>query len=152
MHRRIGILALCAIIGLLPPASFIGDSMPAVTAHATETAKSDTWGEVSWSIDEEGTLTISGTGRMGIASSSYSSDDSPWSYRYDIKRAVIEDGVTNIAAFAFYDCLCLSTVTIADSVTDIEDGAFSACGSLTSVTLPAGLTRIDLMRFATAGN
>lgn len=143
MHHRIGILAFCAVLALTEPACLLADAAPALTAHAEENAAAGTWGNVSWSIDAEGTLTVSGNGTMGDDKMWHSSTDSPWAYRRDIKRAVIEDGVTNIVTWAFYDCSELTSVTIADSVTEIESGAFTGCGALTSVILPSGLTIIS---------
>ncbi|MCR4647115.1 MAG: leucine-rich repeat protein [Oscillospiraceae bacterium] len=143
MRRKIGILALCMVIGLSEPISLLAASHAALPAYATDHASSGTWGDVSWTVDEAGTLTISGTGRMGEERNIYSSDDSPWAHRSDIKHVIIEDGVTNIDTWAFYGCDGITSMIIADSVATIDFGAFSGCRALTTVKLPKGLTRID---------
>src|ERR1035438_7985742 len=51
--------------------------------------------------------------------------------------------VTRIGDSAFYDCTCLTNVTIPNSVTSMGDYAFCGCTSLTSVTLGSGVTNID---------
>lgn len=78
--------------------------------------------KVHWSLDGCGTMTISGEGRM----KSYdSSQDRPWkSYTNQIKRIVIEDGITKIGRNAFTGCVQADTVEIAKSVTTISANAF----------------------------
>ncbi len=76
---------------------------------------------LTWTFDDEGTLTISGTGDMGY----YLMVNPPWrNYFSDIKNLVIDDGVTNIGAGAFQHCKNLTNITIADSVTSIGERAF----------------------------
>ena len=80
----------------------------------TETEKSGFCGtedsDVNWSLDEEGTLHITGEGTMA---SWESEADVPWAqYRSQIKEIQIEDGVTSVGAYAFCNCSGLSTVTI----------------------------------------
>ena len=55
--------------------------------------------DLTWVLDDEYTLTISGSGAM----SDYSVDEAPWyaSYQTSIKSIVIEDGVTSIGSGAF---------------------------------------------------
>ncbi|MDR1156284.1 MAG: leucine-rich repeat protein [Bacteroidales bacterium] len=85
------------------------------------------------------TLTISGSGAMG----SYENEDLPWySYRDDIKTAVIEDGITSVGGGAFAGCSNLTAVTIPNSVTTIGYGAFSGCSGLISITIPNSVTNI----------
>ena len=78
---------------------------------------------------ETGLLTISGTGPM-MDFDFYS--DSPWySNRDSIKTIVIENGVTSIGNFAFYNCfrlLRLTSIMIPNSVTSIGISAFEHCG------------------------
>ena len=95
--------------------------------------------EVKGTLSDDGTLTISGTGGM----QNYSWNGSPWfSQRSKIKKVVIEDGVTNIGIFAFYQCTNLTSVEIPNSVTSIGDHAFYQCTNLTSVEIPNSVTSI----------
>ena len=67
----------------------------------------------------------------------------PWySQREKINKVVIENGVTNIGANAFYQCNNLNSITIPNSVTSIGDCAFLECLGLTSVTIPNSVTSI----------
>lgn len=72
--------------------------------------------DVSWSLDSEGTLTISGTGRF-----SFEWYEAPWlSYADSILNVVIEEGVTNIPATAFDEFENAVSLSIPATVTEIE--------------------------------
>lgn len=96
-------------------------------------AESGTCGtNLTWNLDSEGTLTISGEGEMTNWSSSIYV---PWySYRKSIKNVVIENGVTNIGNCAFVNCHSLARVTIGRGVINIGT-AFSNCSSLESINV-----------------
>ena len=96
---------------------------------------------LTWTLDSDGVLTISGSGYM----CDYGSSGAPWHSR--VKSAVIAEGVTNIGGKAFSDCTSLTSVTIPDSVTSIGGAAFNGCSSLTSVTIPNGVTSIGALAF-----
>ena len=118
------------------------------TAYAAETANSGTCGDnVTWRLSDDGTLTISGTGKMKDYNDY--NNCAPWdSVRSQIKSVVIERGVTSIGNYAFYGCDALTDVTIPGSVIRIEDYAFSDCSALTSVTIPDGVTYIGSYAFS----
>ena len=95
--------------------------------------------EVTWTLTDDGVLTISGTGDMA----NYASGSAPWySNRNMVKSVVIEDDVTTIGEDAFYYCSNLTTVTIGNGVTSIGNSAFQSCSSLASVTIPNSVTSI----------
>ena len=100
--------------------------------------------EIEWTLSDDGTLTISGTGDMpDYLVYAYSSNKAPWyNDRDNIKNVVIKDGVTNIGSYAFCDCSRLTSVVIPNSVTSIGNLAFYYCSSLTSVTIPNSVTSI----------
>ena len=86
------------------------------------------------------TLTISGQGDMKEWSSKYSV---PWyvaKYNTAITSVKIENGVTGICNFAFFEFKSLSYVEISDSVTKIGDSAFYNCSSLKSIVFPSKIT------------
>ena len=101
---------------------------------------------VTYTLTDDGTLTISGSGKMMDYSSLY---DIPWfDKRSQIKTVAIEQGVTSIGYEAFSSCYSLTSVTIPNSVTSIGDFAFYGCSSLTSVTIPNSVTYIEDYAFA----
>ncbi len=129
--------ALCLIFTLLPVSAF------------ADTVKSGTCGnDLTWTLDSNGTLTISGTGKMWDYDLIYDDNGSyktsaPWGECYSsITSVVINDGVTSIGYGAFGNCSSLTSVTIPDSVTSIGYSAFENCSSLTSVTIPDSVTSI----------
>ena len=100
--------------------------------------------EITWTLSDDGTLTISGTDMpnyaLGIGS--------PWySQRKKIKKVVIKDGVTSIGDYAFEYCSSLTSITIPNSVMSIGEYAFRGCSGLTSVTIPNSVTSIGNKAF-----
>ena len=94
---------------------------------------------LTWTLDESGVLTISGTGGMK------SMDASPWK---KVRQAIIQPGVTSIGDRAFDQCKELASVTIPESVTKIGGSAFHGCTSLTGITIPSGVTAIGEHAFS----
>ena len=105
---------------------------------------------VSYSISDDGVLTISGTGAMN--NFTYKSDDSsdcPWhGVRYALKKIVVEDGVTSIGSCAFSFDFSVTDVTLPSSLKTIGNDAFSGCYGLTSVVIPEGVTSVGAYAFA----
>ena len=108
---------------------------------------SGTCGEnITWALDDEGLLTISGSGNMAYWEST---NDVPWyEQKTLIKKAVIEDGATSIGEYAFSGCSSLTEIAIPDSVTRIGSGAFKGCTGLTGITIPDIVTYIGVGAFA----
>ena len=128
---------------------------------------------VTWSLDNQGVLTISGSGRM----QNYNvAETVPWDvYRDRILHAKISSGITYLSSWTFYkctnlqtvllpstitqsgggvfyDCSSLKSVDIPNSWTSIEDSTFYGCSSLESITFPEGITRIDSFVFHGCSN
>ena len=101
---------------------------------------------LTWTLDGNGTLTISGSGAM--SNFSIYQNVAPWLENWDkIARVVVEPGVTSIGGNAFQRCSSLSSVRIPESVTSIGDSAFSGCSGLTSITIPEGVASIGNSAF-----
>ena len=114
----------------------------AFVPHVTFAATSGTCGyNLTWTLDDNGTLTISGEGDM--EDYFYYDYNIPW---YDVHKSitavVIKDNITSIGDFAFFGCSGLTSVTIPDSVTSIGDDVFWSCYNLTNVTIPSSVTSI----------
>ncbi len=115
-----------------------------VTAEA-EILSSGTCGDnLTWTLDSQGTLTISGTGDMW----DYSGYDTPWYFMDEncsgsVKSVVIEEGITSIGNSAFYG-ESVETVNMPDSIKRIGKYAFAyGGGRLSSVNIPYGVTKIE---------
>ena len=101
---------------------------------------------VYWSFSN-GTLTISGSGKMYDYSASDNTSfntTAPWGNHrdYQIKKVIIAQGVSSIGVRAFSGCTSLTSVTIPNSVTSIGSFAFFKCYNLTSITIPNSVTSI----------
>ncbi len=93
---------------------------------------------ITWTLDKEGTLTLTGTGEMG---------SKDWyAYNDDIKCVIIGSGITSISENAFANYENLTNVQIASSVKDIGANAFSGTNFCT-IDLPDGLKRIGEFAF-----
>ena len=55
--------------------------------------------------------------------------------------------ITNIADYAFSNCINLKSIEIPSSVTSIGGGAFEGCNSLTSIVIPSSVTSIGYAVF-----
>lgn len=115
------------------------------TATFAEGLGSGTCGtDLTWYLNCDGVLTISGTGAMN----NYSSTTMPWyTRRNDVKQVFINSGITSIGQYAFYNCINLTSVSISSGVTTIKPYAFQGCSSLSSVTIPSGVTTINYYAF-----
>ena len=83
---------------------------------------------VKWSLDTKGVMTISGTGAMEDYSYRWST---PWNaYRFSIDSVVIDEGITHIGQYTFFDCVSLVDVYIPLTVKSIGDSfdGFGAFG------------------------
>ena len=116
---------------------------PAPTAEPENIIDSGACGEnLTWTLNDEGVLTISGEGEM-LNYSASGSASAPWySYRESIISVVIGEGVTTIGVNAFYHCSNLASIAIPDSVTSIGGNAFWGCSGLTEITIPDSVTFI----------
>ena len=124
---------------------------------------------ISWSFNNEtGVLTISGTGdmmdyhkngafpvsdtQMAVVTSA------PWgAFCKDIKSVVIEEGVTSVGNYAFYNIgtestgSMMSNVQLPSTVKRIGKFAFFCCEQLTDINLPDGLEAIEEAAFCECG-
>lgn len=128
-------LSLTMLIGLSGTAWAAGD----ISGVFYDTGETITEAP-TWSLDDQGTLTVSGSGRIG----GYTYwESAPWHENAaDIRRVVIEDGITAIGSGAFQALKNLEEVTIVDSVEVIGKDAFNSCEALRSVSLGQGLREL----------
>ena len=119
-----------------------------VVASGSCGAKGD---NLTWTLDDNGLLTISGTGEMA---SRCTWSASGVDYSNSIKYVWIKNGVTSIGANAFSVLLNskLMIVEIPDSVTIIGESAFMRCNNLQEITLPESVTRIEWYAFKDCTN
>ena len=127
-------------------------TIPTTTTETTAVSDSGniltgTFGEnLTWTFKEAtGLLTISGTGDMKNIplDADSTSQMAPWyRFREDIKKVVIENGITSIGNYTFPECTSLISVILPDSIASIGEYAFTNCTSLAEVTLPIGITGI----------
>lgn len=100
---------------------------------------------VKWSYDtKKKTLTISGKGAM----KQYDNWEIPWEqngWNNEMKKLVIEKGVTSICDYAFSEC-SFTSVSLPSTLTSIGSYAFFD-NELKSVTLPKNLKKVGTQAF-----
>ena len=105
---------------------------------------------LTWTLGDDGTLTISGAGNM---SNYTSSSSAPWyAKRSEITAVSIGSEVTSIGSYAFYQCENLTEVTIPSGVERIGDYTFARCTSLVRARIPNTTVNVGNYAFAYCGN
>lgn len=100
-----------------------------------------------WAL-QDGTLIITVQGAMQDYTSAR---ETPWfSDRADIRKIVVQNGVTSIGDYAFYGCENVTSVTLPGTVTQIGKLAFYGCKGLTSLELPESVAVVKDYAFAKA--
>ena len=151
--KRIAALSSAVVMATATLLYFPSDTLQNISWKITASAESVgavTWTKtesdgLTWTLYEDGTLTISGTGAM--KDYDYSANQSPVYNNLKVKKVVIEDGVTSIGNWAFESCNNLISITIPDGVTSIGAYAFSNCWYLTNITIPNSVTSIENYAF-----
>ena len=120
-------LALVLVLGMLPVAS------------AAEVVASGTCsdGAIAWTLDENGTMTLTGEGVMEGETVVAESHVYEWEdLRAEIKAVVIGEGITSVGGRAFEECVNLTSVQLPDSLKFISWEGFLGCVNLPSVEFP----------------
>lgn len=142
------LLVLVLTITMMPMNVFATESTeePVASNELEEVASGDcgeNGNNVHWVLDATGILTITGSGAMTDYSQSCYVPTTPWyKYRKSIKKIVVEDGVTTIGAFAFYQLSYVTSINISDDVLSFKAYAFASCNKIQEIRMPNNLQYI----------
>lgn len=123
---------------LMTAAAFI---MAATTANAEVVATGNcgpTGNEanVTWTLDDQGTLTLNGTG--ATATVNVSTTDQPWyNYVSQITNVVVNEGITDLGLGIFFNMNNITSVSLPSSLKSIGSVAFRNCTSLSTIVSKA---------------
>ena len=131
MKRKITILTIAFLSSML------------MYANAFAAATGRCGDSITWTLDDLGNLTLSGSGEMW--NNGY--DDSPFK-DYEIRKATVKYGITSIGESAFLGCRGMTELTLPNSVTSIGNAAFVDCTGLTELILPNSVTSIRESAFS----
>ena len=146
------LLAAAMLLGLVPAFALEAPVVASGTCGPYGNESS-----VTWTLTNNGVLTISGAGDMkdywyyGDAPDYPDKEEAPWyTYRDDIVKVIVTPGVTSIGGYAFgygddYDSL--TEVEILGTVTRIGMYAFFNCDNMTTISLPNSLTYVEQWAF-----
>ncbi len=135
----------------------------------------DDGSNITWTLDDEGCLTLDGTGRTKDYRETINGQDTlidkPWKeYRKYIKSVVIKDGITyigkdifddlsnlvsvdcgntleTIGTFAFWSSPNLTDINLGN-VKRISQGAFQSCASIKNVYIPGSMRVVEFDAFS----
>lgn len=137
-----------------------------LTFSFTKDTKAETLGTFQYgdniyaTLDETGTLTLSGTGAMWDGKGNYPHGSLTPTVRiagndtyidHLVYKIVINDGITSIGNYAFYNYYKLQSLSIGSSVTSIGEDAFYHTSALHTVTIPGMVRKIGIWAFADSG-
>ena len=95
---------------------------------------------VKWNLYADGTLTVFGVRLMeGDNHHYYAWHD----YADQITRIIVEEGLANIAPYAFQELPNLISVSLPDTLMRIGNEAFFGCPKLESIVIPASVVEIQ---------
>lgn len=118
------------------------ENTEAASDYEPERYETDT---LSWEFDAEtGTLSVHGEGPMR----DYSNAAPEWEqYSDQILKVSLDDGITSVGAYAFYNYLNLTEARLPDSVEVIDVSAFDFDWALRTITIPASLKYVGERAF-----
>lgn len=126
--RKVICLLLAAILML---------SLTAPVFAASDAASGTCGDTITWHYGN-GTLTIRGTGALKLQSNGMPYD----SYRKQIRKLVVEDGITTLGYCCFLNYVELESVQLPDSLTTIGAQTFQGCDKLKEIYLPKNVKYI----------
>lgn len=105
---------------------------------------------LTWVFEpNSGVLTISGMGGMY----DYPYEETPWyEYHEKTKTILVEEGVTGIGSYAFYECDSLVDIDLADTIASINSYAFAGCDNLSEIRFGNGISTISDYVFSECKN
>lgn len=104
---------------------------------------------VFYEITDDDTLIIFGSGRM--ESQPYLRVDNQIYSKRNIKRVIIENGITNVSDNAFEGCEKLYFIKIPNTVVSIGKNSFRGCSSLEFIDIPNSVKTIGEYAFYDCG-
>ena len=95
---------------------------------------------LSWQLNDDGTLFIWGTGDIPDYNLSY--NGSPFEAKDTVKKVYIDEGVTRIGRYLFYNCAKLTEVNLPAGLISIGRNAFTGTG-VKDVTIPYSVSSLE---------
>ena len=124
------------------------------TGASAAVIKTGISGGTTWTLDDAGTLTFSGSGPVYSIDWDWiwEDDEEHVASAYSVKKIILQSGITYIGEEAFTDYGNVTSVSIPNTVTGIGDRAFESCSGLTAITIPGSVTHIGCEAFSGCGN
>lgn len=106
---------------------------------AIELGSSGSCGDnATYELSMDGTLTISGTGVINVTA---------FKMETNIKKVVINEGITEIGTQAFQMCQNIEEISLPEGLQSIGDDAFSYCEKIRQIDIPSTVTYLGTDQF-----
>ena len=166
MAVMLSLMMACTGVNFAAAGTAFAAESQAVGMAVTESGQCGS--KVTWTLDGEGTLTLSGTGSVytfkfdstnGTVYREIKDSETgevkervpnPFSSNDKIKKVVVEQGITSLGNYLFYDCRSLTEVQLPSSLKTVGSGTFRKCAALEGIQLPEKVTKIGSSAFMDA--
>lgn len=112
------------------------EGSPTIVSSGTIEDADEPENKIAWSLDTNGTLTISGNGAARYNDWNSEIDNA------DVRYVVVESGITQLPDGAFIGYPVLESVSLPDTLTEIGTMLFFDCPLLNKVNIPDSVTKI----------
>lgn len=117
-----------------------------IKAHTTGGTTASPHGQCGdsafWELDDDGVLTVSGTGDMY---NNTTAADWGW-YGYDINKIIISEGITSVGNYAFDHCDA-ADIILPSTLKTIGERSFAQCSKVKGIDLPDNVSYIGNFAF-----
>lgn len=103
---------------------------------------SGSFGNLTWNYDPvSGELYISG---VGVMEDLRSDEPAPWdSVSHSITSIVVEEGITTVGDYVFYNCNSAKTINLPSTLKSIGEDALYNCSSVEVLNIPGNVSKIS---------
>ena len=122
----------------MPLTTYGAEEQQAVLSEKIHSYNGKYGDNITWTLDADGTLTLSGEGEIPDRNGR-----TPWfDQSFNINNVIVEDGITSIGKSAFIELNFVTSVSLPEGLKSIGDDAFCQCINLQTINIPDSVESI----------